>query len=134
MYRWNPQWQHWGGEESAWRYNRPHQYGSGLFHRASHFLHRGYYRVRLGIPAAALNELPRLTLLCSPLYGGTLAKPQERWPHIFQSEFWATYPYFLPSLVSGCFTLLTFLVCAIFMKEVRYRPVSSSNWLGITRS
>ncbi|KAI9574045.1 MFS general substrate transporter [Boletus coccyginus] len=53
----------------------------------------------------------------APLYGGALAKPQERWSHIFAGEFWATYPYFLPSLVSGCFTLLTFWVCAIFMKE-----------------
>jgi MFS family permease len=53
----------------------------------------------------------------APLYGGTLAKPQERWPRIFQSKFWATYPYFLPSLISGCCTLLTFLVCTIFMKE-----------------
>ncbi|KAF8135017.1 MFS general substrate transporter [Boletus edulis] len=53
----------------------------------------------------------------APLYGGALAKPQERWPHIFRDEFWATYPYFLPCFVSGCFTLLTFFVCAIFMKE-----------------
>ncbi|KAG6373436.1 major facilitator superfamily domain-containing protein [Boletus reticuloceps] len=53
----------------------------------------------------------------APLYGGALVKPQDRWPDIFQSEFWTTYPYFLPSLVSGCFTLLTLLVCAIFLKE-----------------
>ncbi|KAF8135018.1 hypothetical protein EV363DRAFT_1447808 [Boletus edulis] len=39
----------------------------------------------------------------APLYGGALEKPQERWPHVFQGEFWATYSYFLPSLVSGCF-------------------------------
>lgn len=70
--------------------------------------------MRLGI----LTEFPRLTSLCSPLYGGALAKPQEHWPHIFPGEFWATYPYFLPCLVSGCFTLFTFLVCAIFLKEV----------------
>ena len=59
----------------------------------------------------------------SPLYGGALVKPQERWPLIFQGEFWATYPYFLPSLVSGCITLSTFLICAIFMKEVRHLRV-----------
>ncbi|KAG9315284.1 MFS general substrate transporter [Chiua virens] len=53
----------------------------------------------------------------APLYGGTLVKPQERWPHIFEDDFWAKYPYFLPSLVSGCFTLLVSVVCAIFMKE-----------------
>ena len=49
MYRWRPQWQHWGDEEYTWRYNRPHQYGSGLYHGASHFLHGGYHRVRLNI-------------------------------------------------------------------------------------
>jgi len=53
----------------------------------------------------------------APLYGGALSKPQERWPHIFRAEFWATYPYFLPSLISGCFTLFAFTICAIFMKE-----------------
>ena len=55
MHRWHPQWQHWGDEECARRPNRPHQYGSGLSHRTSHFLHRGYHRVRLGILTAVLN-------------------------------------------------------------------------------
>jgi len=50
-------------------------------------------------------------------YGGLLVKPQERWPHLFGGEFWATYPYFLPSLVSGCFTFLVLLICAAFLKE-----------------
>ncbi|KAF8135016.1 MFS general substrate transporter [Boletus edulis] len=53
----------------------------------------------------------------APLYGGALIKPQEQWPHVFQGEFWATYPYFLPSLVSGCCILLAFLVCVMSMKE-----------------
>ena len=69
-------------------------------------------------------DVLKLTLPFSPLYGGALVKPQERWPDIFRSEFWATYPYFLPSLVSGCFTLAIFLVCAIFLKEVRHRGAS----------
>ncbi|KAF8442388.1 major facilitator superfamily domain-containing protein [Boletus edulis BED1] len=56
-------------------------------------------------------------LTIAPLFGGALAKPQDRWPDVFQGEFWATYPYFLPSLVAGCFTLLTFFICAIFLKE-----------------
>ncbi|KAG9315285.1 MFS general substrate transporter [Chiua virens] len=53
----------------------------------------------------------------APLFGGALVKPQEKWPHIFRGEFWATYPYFLPSLISGSLTLFIFLVCATFMKE-----------------
>ena len=55
MYRWLPQWQHWGDEEHARRYNRPYQYGSGLFRHPSHVLHWGYHRVRLGILTAVLN-------------------------------------------------------------------------------
>ncbi|KAG9315287.1 MFS general substrate transporter [Chiua virens] len=53
----------------------------------------------------------------APLFGGMLVKPQEQWPYIFRGEFWAIYPYFLPSLISGCFTLLAFIVCVIFMQE-----------------
>ncbi|KAG9315286.1 MFS general substrate transporter [Chiua virens] len=53
----------------------------------------------------------------APLYGGALVKPQERWPHVFRGEFWAAYPYFLPSLISACFTLIVFFICAAFMKE-----------------
>ncbi|KAF8553971.1 MFS transporter [Imleria badia] len=68
----------------------------------------------------------------APLYGGALAKPQERWPHIFPGEFWKMYPYFLPSFTSGCFTLLAFSVCATFMKEslpskLGKRPPSESS-------
>ncbi|KAF8842090.1 MFS general substrate transporter [Paxillus ammoniavirescens] len=51
------------------------------------------------------------------LYGGALAKPQDRWPELFSGEFWANYPYFLPCAISGSFALLSFLVCVIFMKE-----------------
>ena len=55
MYRWHPQWQRWGDEEYARRFNRPHQYGSGLCHGSSHFLHRGYHRVRLGMSTTVVN-------------------------------------------------------------------------------
>ena len=55
MYRWNPQWECRGDEEYAWRFNRPHQYDSGLCHQHSHFLHRGYHRVRLGMPTTVVN-------------------------------------------------------------------------------
>ncbi|KAN0092802.1 Drug:H+ antiporter-1 family protein [Tylopilus felleus] len=50
-------------------------------------------------------------------YGGELAKPQERWPRVFRGEFWATYPYFLPSFVTGCLILSTFFICAVFLNE-----------------
>ncbi|KAN0092806.1 Drug:H+ antiporter-1 family protein [Tylopilus felleus] len=50
-------------------------------------------------------------------YGGQLAKPQERWPRVFRGEFWATYPYFLPSFITGCLILSAFSICAVFLKE-----------------
>ena len=83
---------------------------------ASELLSRAFEYLDLHI------ENLRLTY-SSPLYGGVLAKPQERWPLIFQGEFWATYPYFLPSLVSGCVTLSIFLICVTSMKEVRHLRV-----------
>ncbi|KAF8553972.1 MFS general substrate transporter [Imleria badia] len=74
--------------------------------------HTNMARVFTMIPATFC-----IGITIAPLYGGTLVKPQERWPHIFRGEFWAAYPYFLPSLISGCITLLTFSVCAAFLKE-----------------
>ena len=124
MYRRRTQWQRWGNEEYPWRYNRWHKYGSGLYNGAGHFQHRVYHCVSLSIPISAVLRFT----YSSPLYDGALV---EQWPHIFQSEFWVTYPYFLPSLTSSCFTLSTFLICAIFTKEVRHQSVL--NWL-ITRS
>ncbi|KAF9237649.1 major facilitator superfamily domain-containing protein [Melanogaster broomeanus] len=53
----------------------------------------------------------------APLYGGALAKPQDRWPELFPGEFWEKYPYFLPCAVSGSFTLFSFFVCVLFLKE-----------------
>ncbi|KIK98692.1 hypothetical protein PAXRUDRAFT_133692 [Paxillus rubicundulus Ve08.2h10] len=53
----------------------------------------------------------------APLYGGALAKPQDRWPELFSGDFWANYPYFLPCTVSGSSALSSSFVCTIFMKE-----------------
>ncbi|KIJ14300.1 Drug:H+ antiporter-1 family protein [Paxillus involutus ATCC 200175] len=53
----------------------------------------------------------------APLYGGALAKPQDQWPELFSGDFWANYPYFLPCAVSGSFTLFSFFVCMILLKE-----------------
>jgi hypothetical protein len=54
----------------------------------------------------------------SPLIGGVLSRPQNRWPHAFSSRFWADYPYFLPCLVSAAFTLLSFIILALYLEEV----------------
>ncbi|KAF8442384.1 hypothetical protein L210DRAFT_3644499 [Boletus edulis BED1] len=81
VYRWHSQWQHW------------------------------VMKSMLGDPDdtnmaqvfTLVLPISRIGGTIAPLYGGALEKPQERWPHVFQGEFWATYSYFLPSLVSGCF-------------------------------
>ena len=55
----------------------------------------------------------------SPLVGGTLSRPQDRWPHVFSHPFWAKYPYFLPCLVVALHCCMSCVVVAIFLKEVR---------------
>lgn len=55
----------------------------------------------------------------SPLIGGSLAKPTERFPNVFgNSVFLKEYPYFLPCAVPATFSLVAWLVAFIFLKEV----------------
>lgn len=55
----------------------------------------------------------------SPLIGGSLAKPAERFPKLFgDSDFLKTYPYFLPCAVPATFSLVAWLVTFLFLKEV----------------
>lgn len=55
----------------------------------------------------------------SPLIGGSLAKPAERFPAIFgDSAFHKEYPYFLPCAVSATVTALLCLIVFMFMTEV----------------
>ncbi|KAN0136084.1 major facilitator superfamily [Lactarius tabidus] len=58
-----------------------------------------------------------LGFVIGPLIGGVLSRPQNRWPHAFSSRFWADYPYFLPCLVSAAFTLLSFIILALYLEE-----------------
>ncbi|KAH9005446.1 MFS general substrate transporter [Lactarius hatsudake] len=52
-----------------------------------------------------------------PLVGGIVSRPQDRWPHIFSHPFWADYPYFLPCLVAGTFTCLSFIITGLYLEE-----------------
>ncbi|KAI0637849.1 major facilitator superfamily domain-containing protein [Trametes polyzona] len=65
-----------------------------------------------------------------PLIGGQLAKPQSRWPNTFTHPFWAKYPYFLPCGVSAAFSIFTFIVTALFLKETVRKRSSSDPSLG----
>ncbi|KAF9237647.1 MFS general substrate transporter [Melanogaster broomeanus] len=70
--------------------------------------------------AQAFSMLPAIFCIgatIAPLYGGALAKPQDRWPELFPGEFWAKYPYFLPCAISGAYTLFSFIACVLFLKE-----------------
>jgi MFS family permease len=52
-----------------------------------------------------------------PVIGGTLARPQDNFPRLFSSPFWAEFPYFLPCGVTAGFALLTFGAILLFLKE-----------------
>ncbi|KAI0298429.1 hypothetical protein B0F90DRAFT_1732264 [Multifurca ochricompacta] len=56
----------------------------------------------------------------SPLIGGVLSRPQDRWPDLFSHPFWASYPYFLPCLAAAALSCLSFIIAALFLKEVGY--------------
>ena len=55
----------------------------------------------------------------SPVIGGMLSHPAERWPDtIGKIPFFHSHPYFLPCLVAAMVPLSAFVVTALFMKEV----------------
>ncbi|KAG1852064.1 MFS general substrate transporter, partial [Suillus tomentosus] len=70
-----------------------------------------------------------------PLIGGTLARPQDRWPVLFANGFWEKFPYFLPCAVAACLFVLAVLMMSIFLEETlptKRRPKSTSAMLGIS--
>ncbi|KAJ6570054.1 major facilitator superfamily domain-containing protein [Mycena vulgaris] len=52
-----------------------------------------------------------------PLIGGSLSRPQERFPKMFAAPFWGEFPYLLPCLVTGGFVFCSFLVVLVLFKE-----------------
>ncbi|TFK27818.1 MFS general substrate transporter [Coprinopsis marcescibilis] len=52
-----------------------------------------------------------------PLLGGTLARPHERFPKYFDTQFWRKYPYLLPCLATGSFVLVSFFIALTWFKE-----------------
>ncbi|KAF9231940.1 MFS general substrate transporter [Melanogaster broomeanus] len=59
-----------------------------------------------------------LGMSLGPVIGGTLSRPQDHFPLLFDSPFWAKFPYFLPCGVIAAFAVLTFVVILLFLKEV----------------
>ena len=55
-----------------------------------------------------------------PLIGGSLSRPAEKFPETFgHSEFFRTYPYFLPCAIPATFTIICWTVVFFFLEEVR---------------
>lgn len=82
-------------------------------------------------------EAPRLSSLVhvlsidpdlgSPVVGGTLSNPAQRWPKTFgKSTFWIKYPYFLPCFVTALFSISAFLSTLVGLREVRDSLLHSS--------
>jgi hypothetical protein len=63
------------------------------------------------------NEI-RIRAIASPAIGGALSQPQDNFPRLFSSPFWAEFPYFLPCAVSAGFAVLTFVAILLFLEEV----------------
>lgn len=55
--------------------------------------------------------------MIGPLVGGTLSRPQDRWPHLFSQQIWSEYPYFLPCLVVAIYGSISWVIAAMFLKE-----------------
>ncbi|KAI5988261.1 major facilitator superfamily domain-containing protein [Pisolithus marmoratus] len=76
----------------------------------------------VGASIAYVHRFPcplgvKIQNLDSPLIGGGLAKPHDRWPKLFSGSFWVQYPYFLPCVVSASFAAFSFFITALFLEE-----------------
>ena len=67
------------------------------------------------MPAYAMYLMDKII---RPIMGGSLARPQERFPAYFKSEFWRLYPYFLSCLGPAIFIFISFLIALFFLEEV----------------
>ncbi|KAG8945498.1 hypothetical protein FRC04_000783 [Tulasnella sp. 424] len=52
-----------------------------------------------------------------PLIGGLLSRPHEKYPELFNSEFWRTYPYFLPCACSSLICLVAAVIVGLVFEE-----------------
>ncbi|KAF8348801.1 major facilitator superfamily domain-containing protein [Amanita rubescens] len=63
----------------------------------------------------------------APVMGGSLARPQERFPAYFKGEFWRLYPYFLSCLGPAIFIFISFLIALFFLEETLTRRRTHSH-------
>lgn len=61
-----------------------------------------------------------LGCIVAPLAGGLLCRPAVKYPYAFASDgFFGIFPYVLPCLLCTIFSLLSALMCFLFMEESR---------------
>lgn len=53
----------------------------------------------------------------SPVMGGYLSHPAERFPNVFGNPFWINNPYFLPCLVAAIFAFGSAMLATIILEE-----------------
>lgn len=51
-----------------------------------------------------------------PGFGGALANPSKKYPHLFRSDFFRTFPYALPNIVASLFFLGGWIAGFFFLK------------------
>ncbi|KAJ7264584.1 major facilitator superfamily domain-containing protein [Mycena rebaudengoi] len=57
-------------------------------------------------------------IFLGPLIGGSLSEPTVNYPSVFEHiHLFKTYPYLLPTLITGCVAASAAVLCALFVKE-----------------
>jgi hypothetical protein len=115
LYHWRPERQHRRYEEHVRGTDGPYEHGSGVRLVTHSLVSRNDAWVSM--ITRTFSYAFELTI-CSPVIGGTLARPQDNFPRLFSSPFWGDFPYFLPCGVTAGFSLLTFGAILLFLKEV----------------
>ena len=71
------------------------------------------------------DQPTRPTTNYSPMIGGSLSRPTERFPDTFgSSAFLKNYPYFLPCAVSATFSAFAWFLTFVFLREVGVNTIS----------
>ncbi|PFH48541.1 hypothetical protein AMATHDRAFT_49464 [Amanita thiersii Skay4041] len=67
-----------------------------------------------------------------PMMGGALARPHERFPSYFSSQFWKNYPYFLPCAVGAASIAVAFVIALLLFKETLPKNSQRRNSRNVT--
>ncbi|KAJ7641864.1 MFS transporter [Roridomyces roridus] len=66
-------------------------------------------------------------IFLGPVIGGSLSEPTINYPSVFgHIGLFETYPYLLPTLVTGCFSASAAVLCTFFVRETLETKIKSS--------